>query len=177
MKTSDLHISESAASGSGSSLRALLNLDWLGGAKAKKNKSKHKAGTHPSAGGPPDSKTKVSQSVADVLKLLRADGARRIGVFGDRGFADLMAAQAADLGQVWISSDFVSDIPAGAKRFGREVLGGLDAIVVGGGDIATRFRFAVREVGVHAPELPVHWVADNWEFCGGTAAIPVEIDD
>jgi hypothetical protein len=176
MKTSDLHIAESAGNGSGSTLRALFNLDWLTGAKAKK-KSKFKAGTHPSAGGQPDSKTKTSQSLADVLKLLRADGARRVGVFGDRGFAELIAAQAGDLSQVWLSTDFVNDIPAGAKRLDAEVLRGLDAIVVGGADIATRFRFAVREVGAHAPTLPVHWVADNWEFCGGTAAIPVEIDD
>jgi hypothetical protein len=177
MKTSDLHIGESAGTGSGGSLRALLNLDWLVGAKAKK-KSKFKAGTHPSAGGgQPDSKTKVSQSVVDVTKLLRADGVRRLGVFGDRGFAELMAAQAADLTQVWISTDFVNDIPAGAKRLDAAIMRGLDAIVVGGGDVGTRFRFAVREVGAHAPELPVHWVADNWEFCAGTAAVPVEIDD
>lgn len=176
MKTSDLQIAESGGNGAGSTLRALFNLDWLSGSKANK-KSKFKAGTHPSVGGQPDSKTKVSQSAADVLKLLRADGARRIGVFGDRGFADLMAAQAGDMSQVWLSTDFVSDIPAGARRFGKDALGGLEAIVVGGGDIATRFRFAVREVGAHAPELPVHWVADNWEFCGGTAAVPVEIDD
>ena len=176
MKTSDLHITENGSNGSGGLLRALLNLDWLGGAKAKK-KSKFKAGTHPSAGGKPDSKTNVGQSVADVLKLLRADRVHRLGVFGDRGFAELMAAQAADLQQVWISNDFMSDLPAGAKRLDAETMRGLDAIVVGGADVATRFRFAVREVGAQAPELPVHWVADNWEFCGGTAAIPVEIDD
>jgi hypothetical protein len=177
MKTSDLHIAEGGGNGAGGALRAFFGFDWLGAKSKKKQKGKFKAGTHPSAGGQPDSKTKVSQQVADVLKLLRADQARRIGVFGDRGFAALMAAQAADLSQVWISNDFVSDLPAGAKRLGRDVLNGLDAIVVGGGDVATRFRFAVREVGAHAPELPVHWVADNWEFCGGTAAIPVEIDD
>jgi hypothetical protein len=177
MKTSDLHIAERSGNGAGGTLRAFFSLDWLGAKSKKKKQGKFKAGTHPSAGGQPDSKTKVSQAVADVLKLLCADGARRIGVFGDRGFADLMAAQAGDFSQVWISSDFVSDMPAGAKRFNRNVLNGLDAIVVGGSDIGTRFRFAVREVGAYAPELPVHWVAENWEFCGGTAAIPVEIDD
>src|SRR3954470_12551124 len=113
MKISDLHLPENGSNGSGGTLRALLNLDWLSGKKAKKQKSKFKAGTHPSAGGQADSKTKVSQSVADVAKLLRADQARRIGVFGDRGFAELMAAQAGDLTQVWLSSDFVHDIPAG----------------------------------------------------------------
>ena len=25
--------------------------------------------------------------------------------------------------------------------------------------------------------MPVHWVADNWEFCGGTCAVPLEIED
>ena len=175
MKTSDLHIAESTSNGSGSTLRTLFNLDWLGGPKPKK--SKFKAGTHPSAGGQPDSKTKVSQSVADVVKLLRADGVQRLGVFGDRAFAELMGAQAGEFTQTWISTDFVADFPAGAKRLDAETMRGLDAIVVGGLDVATRFRFAVREVGAHAPALPVHWVAENWEFCGGTAAVPVEIDD
>src|SRR3569623_3529097 len=32
-------------------------------------------------------------------------------------------------------------------------------------------------VGAHAPTVPVHWIADNWEFCAGTAAVPAEIDD
>src|SRR4051812_34430415 len=113
MKTSDLQIAESGGNGTGGTLRALFNLDWLSGSKSKKKKGKFKAGAHPAAAGQPDSKTKISQSMADVLKLLRADAVRRIGVFGDRGFADLVAAQGADLGQVWISTDFLTDIPAG----------------------------------------------------------------
>jgi hypothetical protein len=177
MKTSDLHIVGSGGNEAGGTLRALLRLDWLGVKPKAKKKSKLKTSTPAPAGGPGDPKTRTSQSVADVVKLMRADGVRHLGVFGDRGFSEIMAAQAADLDPVWISTDFVSDIPAGARRFGREALQGLDAIVVGGGDVATRFRFALREVAAIAPELPVHWVADGWEFCGGTAAIPVEIDD
>jgi hypothetical protein len=178
MKTSDLHIAESGGNGAGGTLRAFFSLDWLGAKSRKKTKSKLKVATpSPQGGAPGDSKTKVDQSAADVLKLLRADGVRRLGVFGDRGFAELMAAQGADLSPAWISTDFVSDIPAGARRFGREALQGLDAIVVGGADLATRYRFALREVATIAPELPVHWVANGWEFCGGTAAIPAEIDD
>src|SRR3954470_8454296 len=108
MKTSDLHIAERSGNGAGGTLRAFFSLDWLGAKSKKKKQGKFKAGTHPSAGGQPDSKTKVSQAVADVLKLLRADGARRIGVFGDRGFADLIAAQGGDLRQGWVSFDFVA---------------------------------------------------------------------
>ena len=176
MKTSDLHIAEGGRNGAGHSLRSLLGLDWLsGGSKAKKKK--FKAGTHPSAAGQPDAKTKVSQSAADVLKLLRADGARQIGVFGGRDFADKIAADGADIRQSWLSNDFVKDAPAGAKRLTAATLEGLDAIVVGGDDTATRFRYALRFVGAHAPTVPVHWVAENWEFCAGTAAVPVDIDD
>src|SRR5690242_21918645 len=74
MKTSDLHIAESGGNGAGGTLRAFFSLDWLGAKSKKKKKSKFKAGTHPSAGGQPDGKTKVSQQPADVLKLLRDDG-------------------------------------------------------------------------------------------------------
>ncbi len=137
MKTSDLHIAEGGGNGAGSTLRALFNLDWLSRSKAKRKRASSRPGPSPRAAASPIRRPKLNQSAADVLKLLRTDGARRIGVFGDRGFADLMAAQGADLSQVWISTDFVSDIPAGAQRLGREVLGGLDAIVVGGVDIAT----------------------------------------
>jgi hypothetical protein len=175
MKTSDLHIAESGRNGAGSSLRTLLG-DWLGGGKSKQ-KQKFKAGTHPSAGGQPDSKTKVSQSADAVLKLLRGDHARRIGVFGSRDFAESFAAQGSDIQQVWISNDFVKDIPDGAKPLDAETLRGLDAVVVGGEDIGTRYRYALRVLGAHAPAVPVHWIADNWEFCAGTAAIPAEIDD
>jgi len=172
MKTSDLHVAESGSNGSGSSLRTLLGLDWLGGRKAKQKK-KFKAGTHPSAGGQPDAKTKVRQSADDVLKLLRADAAHRIGVFGGRDFAETFAAQGSDIQQVWISNDFVKDIPAGAKPLNAENLRGLDAVVVGGEDVGTRFRYALRLVGALAPTIPVHWVAENWEFCAGTAPYPL----
>jgi hypothetical protein len=175
MKISDLHIAERGSNGSGSSLRTLLGLDWLGG--GKKQKKKFKAGTHPSAGGQPDAKTKVSQSAADVLKLLRADRAHRIGVFGGRDLAETLATQGSDIQQLWISNDFVRDIPAGAKPLDAQSLKGLDAIVVGGEDTATRFRYALRLVGALAPTVPVHWIAENWEFCAGTAAVPAEIDD
>src|SRR5581483_7761822 len=107
----------------------------------------------------------------------RAAQAHRIGVFGGRDFAEIFAAQASDIQQVWISTDFIKDAPAGARPLGAESLKGLDAIVVGGEDVATRFRLALRTVGALAPTVPVHWVADNWEFCAGTAAIPAEIDD
>src|SRR4051794_18065539 len=143
MKTSDLHIAERGSNGSRPSLRTLLGLDWLGGGRAKQ-KQKYKAGTHPSAGGQPDAKTKVSQSVADVLKLLRADGAQRVGVFGGRDFAETFASQSSDIQQVWISNDFVKDRPAGAKPLNADSLHGVDAVVVGGEDVGTRFRYALR---------------------------------
>ena len=34
------------------------------------------------------------------------------------------------------------------------------------------FRLTLRGTLAHAPSVPVHWAADNWEFCAGTAAVP-----
>jgi hypothetical protein len=72
----------------------------------------------------------------------------------------------------------LTDARAGARPLNATTLQGLDAIVVGGNDdLPTRFRYALRMVGAQASATPVHWVAENWEFCAGTAAIPAEIDD
>lgn len=179
MKTSDVELpnrsSAGGSNGSGSGLAAFFHLDWFG--KKKKSKKKFKAGTHPSAGGPPDSKTKISQSIAQVVALLAADRARRIGVFGDRQFVEQFNVAAPDLEPVWISNDYVNDQPHGAKPITSAILKDLDAVVVGSGDVATKFRYVLRQTHAHAPATPVHWVAENWEFCAGTAAIPAEIDD
>jgi hypothetical protein len=177
MKTSDLEIAEGDKGGSRGTLRALLQFDWLGASKAKK-KAKFKAGNHPSAGGQGDSKTRVSQSLSQVCDLLRADRARRVGVFGDRAFFEAFGAQAPEFQGRWLSTDFMADRAAGAETLDRDVLRELDAVVVGGGgDLPTRYRYALRRVGAFAPTVPVHWVAENWEFCGGTVAVPAEIDN
>src|SRR5690349_20744761 len=100
MKTSDLHIAESGGNGAGGTLRAFFSLDWLGVKKKKKKKTKLEVGTPSPGGAPGDTKTKISQSAADVMKLLRADGVKRLGVFGDRAFSELVTAQSADLNPV-----------------------------------------------------------------------------
>ena len=129
MKTSDLHIAEGGRNGSGPSLRSLLGLDWLGGGK-KKQKTKFKAGTHPSAGGQPDAKTKVSQSAADVLKLLRADRARRVGVFAVPGRA-AVRLERGDVCGSGAALDVVGDTSGGSLALGR---GGLFCSCVQLGD-------------------------------------------
>jgi hypothetical protein len=45
------------------------------------------------------------------------------------------------------------------------------AIVVGGRKW-TKYRLTLRGTLAHAQSVPVHWVADNWEFCGGTLRGP-----
>jgi hypothetical protein len=177
MKTSDLQIAGGNTSGSRGILRSLLQFDWFGASKVKK-KAKFKAGTHPSAGGQGDSKTRISQSLAEVCDLMRADGARQVGIFGDRAFFDALKAQAPEFQAHWLSTDFLADNPAGAETLGKDILQRLDTVVVGGsGDVATRYRYALRRIGAFAPTVPVHWIAENWEFCGGTVAVPAEIEN
>ncbi len=169
MKTADVELPQAGKSG-----RSLSSLFGLGDAKKS---PKFKAGTHPSAGGAASEKTQISQSVGDVLKLLRADQVNKVGVHGDKGFFDSFKAQAGDLACLWLSNDFVVDQPLGALPLTGDHLKSCQAIVVGGSDVATKFRYTLRGTLSHAPLVPVHWVADNWEFCAGTAAIPQEIDD
>ena len=145
--------------------------------RSEGKKPKYKAGSHPSAGGEARDKTQVSQSIADVLKLLRADEATRIGVHGDKGFFDSFKGAADGIECIWLSNDFVVDQQLGAMPLTGDRLKDCQAVVVGGTDVATKYRLTLRGTLAHAPAVPVHWVADNWEFCGGTAAIPQEIED
>ena len=169
MKTADVEL-KVPEPGKKSGLGSLFGLNE---AKAPK----YKAGTHPSAGGDAQEKTKVSQSIADVVGMLRADQAQRIAVHGDKGFYDSFKSALGDIACVWLSNDFVVDQQLGALPLGVEQMKDCQAIVVGGPDAATKYRYSLRATHAHAPEVPVHWVADNWEFCAGTAAVPQEIED
>ncbi|WP_374375575.1 hypothetical protein [Dongia sp.] len=173
MKTSDVEL---APKGSGKQAGGTGFFDWLL-PKGKKKDKKFKAGTHPSAGGVADAKTKVSQSIGDVLRLLAADGARRVGVHGDEAFYRAFQAESGDLATTWLSTDIFQDQPKGAKPLTAAAIRECDAIVTGGADVATKYRYSLRQVHAHAPTVPVHWVAQNWEFCAGTAAVPLEIED
>src|SRR5262245_21087430 len=82
---------------------------------------------------------KTSQTVADVLTLVRADQVTKVAVHGDKGFFDSFKAQAGDIECLWLSNDFVVDQPLGALPFARHHWEGCQAIVVGGSDVATRF--------------------------------------
>jgi hypothetical protein len=164
MKTADVELTEAGKSG--------RSLGSLFGLSDNKKSPKFKAGTHPSAGGAASEKTQVSQSIADVLKLLRADAASKIGVHGDKGFFDSFKSAAGDIECLWLSNDFVVDQQLGALPLAGDHLKSVQAIVVGGPDVGTKYRFTLRGTLAHAPSVPVHWVADNWEFCAGTAAVP-----
>lgn len=180
MKTSDLELTAALRSDSKDGKSALSSVaglfDWLL-PKAKTKKKKFKAGTPPSAGPAIDSKTKVSQSIGDVVRLLTADRARRVAVHGDQAFYESFRAESGDFDTVWISTDIFSDQPKGAKPVSAEAIADCDAMVVGGTDAATKFRYSLRLTHACAPAKPVHWVAQNWEFCAGTAAFPLAIDD
>lgn len=173
MKTSDVEL-EAKAAKKAAGFAGLF--DWLL-PKAKKKSRKFKVGTHPAAAGAPDSKTKISQSIADVVRLLAADGARRVGIHGDEAFYQSFKSESDGIETVWFSTDIFQDQPKGALALNAAALAGIDAMVAGGPDVATKYRYSLRLMLAHAPEKPVHWVAQNWEFCGGTAAIPQEIDD
>ena len=176
MKTSDLELSATQRSGVKGSESGKSGLfDWLL-PKAKGKKKKFKTGTPPSAP-TTDTKTKVSQSITDVVGLLKADGARRVAVHGDQAFFETFRLESGGIETVWMSTDIINDQPLGAKPGTAATIADCDAIVAGGPDAATKFRYSLRLMQAHAPTKPVHWVAQNWEFCAGTAAIPLEIDD
>lgn len=179
MKTSDLELSGAKGSDGKKSKSGAMGVaglfDWLL-PKAKTKKKKFKMGTLPSSPAI-DTKTKVSQSSADVVALLKADGVRRVAVHGDQAFYETFRAEAGGIDTVWMSTDIFGDQPKGAMPVAAATVADCDAVVVGGPDAATKYRYSLRLALTHAATKPVHWVAQNWEFCAGTAAIPLEIDD
>lgn len=184
MKTSDLELTASPGLRQKRSESGRFGvtelIDWVTsktGGNPKKKKTKYKTTTPVPGPARPDSKTQVSQTTDDVLRLLKADGALRVLVHGDQAFFRDFVAKAGQLDAIWISNDIIRDQPAGASALTSAIIRDCDAIVAGGADVATRFRYSLRLTHAHAPKTPVHWVAQNWEFCAGTAAIPLEIDD
>lgn len=170
MKTADVEIG-GASRGRRGGLISRLGTIWR-----QSKREKYKGGVSPSGTGT-DSKTNISQSLTQALASIRQDGAQRIGICGDIGFATAAKNAAADLSWRWFSNDFLQDQPRGATPFTAAYLTGIDALLVGGRDCATHFRLALRQMLAVNPAIPVHWVAENWEFCGGTLAIPREIGD
>ncbi len=122
------------------------------------------------------SETQVSQNLQDVLEQIAEDGTRIVVAFGDRAFHDRLSAAGRVEVSGWISSNF-QDLQGGADRPSSESLARGDAVVVGGGDVPTNFRFAVRALKQAGIDKPVYWVHERFEFCGGTLAIPLEIED
>src|SRR5512147_166160 len=149
MKTADVELTAPEAGKSGRSLGSLFGLS------DPKKAPKYKAGTHPSAGGAASEKTQISQSIADVVKLLRADGATKVGVHGDKGFFDSFKMQAGDVECIWLSNDFVVDQQLGALPLTGDNLKSCQAVVAGGTDAATKYRLTLRGTLAHAPAVPV----------------------
>ncbi|HVJ43784.1 MAG TPA: hypothetical protein VM639_19940 [Dongiaceae bacterium] len=173
MKTADVEIS-GARRAPWHELVSLLNfrLPWRRTARKR-----YKGGTPATAGAGGESKTRTSRSLAQAIAEISRDGGQHIGIYGDAAFFQSARAAAGNLDCRWFSNDFLTDQPQGAARLTADALTELDAILVGGRDVATNYRLVLRQMLVAAPEIPVHWVAENWEFCGGTLAVPQEIDD
>lgn len=174
MKTADVEIS-GASLAPWHRLMSFINLPWRPAARKR-----YKGGKAPGADGG-ESKTRTSRSLPQAVAEITRDQARHIGVYGDAAFFEAASAEfakaAGGLACRWLSNDFLADHPRGAAPLAAENVKDLDALLVGGRDVATNYRLALRQMLAAAPETPVHWVAENWEFCGGTLAVPKEIDD
>jgi hypothetical protein len=169
MKTAEVEIS-GASLAPWHRLMSLIGLPWR-----PAGRQRYKGGKAPAGNG--ESKTRTSRSLAQAIADITRDQARRIGIYGDAGFFEAAKAAAGGLDCRWLSNDFLADHPRGALPLNAKNVADLDAVLVGGRDVATNYRLALRQMLVAAPEKPVHWVAENWEFCGGTLAVPKEIDD
>jgi hypothetical protein len=125
---------------------------------------------------PAGTDTKISQSLSEVLERIREEGAHRVLVSGDRAFREAVAAAAPELETGWVSCVF-ADLRAGAGNPDQADFAAFDAVLCGGAAAAVSYRHAVARTAEIDPSRPIHWVAQDWEFCGGTLPVPVEADD
>ncbi len=120
--------------------------------------------------------TQIDQSLADVASLLRMDGSKLVLINGDQGFFEAAKVELAGMDLTWISL-IEKDLAAGAKEAVAVDPAHFDAVVVGGSDVGTRYRFMLREAQRRKNTLAIHWVAEKFVFCRGVVSAPSEADD
>jgi len=119
---------------------------------------------------------KISQSLEQVAARLREDRVKRVLVQGDRTFLDQFKAALPEVETRWASPDF-REVADGALNPDAVDYAEVDAAVCGGALVAVGYRHAVSRMAETHPDRPVHWVAENWEYCAGTMPLPAGIDD
>jgi hypothetical protein len=138
--------------------------------RARKARKKDRNKKHHSA------MTNVSQSLDDVLQRVAADQQHRVLVIGDKAFFAMVRERAPHLLLKWASCDVADVFDGAANPAGIDFLE-QDVVICGGKDVAAGYRLALARMAVADSTRPVHWVAQEWEFCAGTFPIPAEADD
>lgn len=120
--------------------------------------------------------TRISQSLQQVLKQINEDQIQKVLIVGSKSFRDEIAAASPHLSLSWASTN-IDDILSGAENPHAIDLVSFQAVVCGGPEVASNYRVALTKMYSVDQSRPVYWVANDWEFCGGTFPVPAEIDD
>jgi hypothetical protein len=121
-------------------------------------------------------KTSISQTLDQVLERVARDEHESILVIGSEAFRNAIAAADQDLKLGWASCN-MNDVFAGAMNPDEVDFRAYQSAICGGAEVSACYRIALQRMYEVDDTRPVHWVADNWEFCGGTFPVPAEIDD
>lgn len=155
----------------GGLLKILLDRLGIGGA------AKPAEGAKPKGNAPGGTaETRMGRSLRQACEELRAHGAKRVLVQGDAAFRAEAEAALGPLAAGWASTDF-REVAAGALNAESCDYARFDAVLVGGADLPTRFRHAVRQMQAAAPGKPVIWVGEGFEFCRGVLPAPSDADE
>src|SRR5262249_16023915 len=118
----------------------------------------------------------ITRTLDEAARRICLDNASNVLVVGDRAFADQARAVLGERMGGWASS-VIDDVFMEAAILDAGALEGRGAILCGGPDVATNYRLAVTRLVDLDPSVPVHWVAEDWEFCAGTLPVPSQADD
>jgi hypothetical protein len=115
--------------------------------------------------------TKVSQSLSDVWSRLQDDNIGRLLVVGDAAFREEVAKMVSTQRVSWASCA-VEDVLAGLPVPDAALLTDVDGVLCGGKNVEAVYRLVLTLLAPDRSAMPVYWVGEGWEFCGGTLAVP-----
>ncbi len=137
-------------------------LRWLKRKVAGKGKGKLKA-----------KRDVAAATLAARLAEIRAAGHSRIALYCDHNALEATKVQLQNVELVWISSNW-TDLRGGAQALNDIAPDSIDGVLLVGGDVSNNYRQVLRWLEATEKLLPVYWVAQNFEYCGGAAPIAAD---
>jgi len=116
----------------------------------------------------------ISNSLYDVINSINKLTINKLLVYGDKAFFTSVSKIKNDSSLTWASSNYRYQ-KEGAKNINNIDTEKYDAVLVGGDNVRHEYVHVLKILNQNI--LPLYWVGNNFEYCGGTVPIPSDCDD